>query len=71
MRLTWLGWAGVELEVGGATVVVDPLKDAGAVFAHLDERTAVQPPHVVAPPPAGPWPGSSPTSIAITLTPRR
>ena len=33
MRLTWLGWAGVELEAGGATVVVDPLEDAGAVFA--------------------------------------
>jgi L-ascorbate metabolism protein UlaG (beta-lactamase superfamily) len=47
MRLTWLGWAGVELEVGGATVVVDPVQDAGAVFAHLDERTAVRPPHVV------------------------
>ncbi|HUZ28969.1 MAG TPA: MBL fold metallo-hydrolase [Solirubrobacteraceae bacterium] len=47
MRLTWLGWAGVEVEVGGATVVVDPLQDAGAVFAHLDERTAVRPPHVV------------------------
>jgi L-ascorbate metabolism protein UlaG (beta-lactamase superfamily) len=47
MRLTWLGWAGVELEAGGATVVVDPLRDAGAVFAHLDEPTAVHPPHVV------------------------
>src|ERR1700730_17380481 len=47
MRLTWLGWAGVELEVGGATVVVDPVQDASAVFAHLDERTAVRPPHVV------------------------
>ena len=26
MRLTWLGWAGAELESGGATVVVDPLR---------------------------------------------
>ena len=43
MRLTWLGWAGVELEAGGATVVVDPLEDAGAVFAPLGERAAGTP----------------------------
>jgi L-ascorbate metabolism protein UlaG (beta-lactamase superfamily) len=47
MRLTWLGWAGVELEAAGATVVVDPLQNASAVFAHLDEQTAVHAPHVV------------------------
>lgn len=35
MRLTLLGWAGAELEAGGATVVVDPLEDASAVFAPL------------------------------------
>jgi L-ascorbate metabolism protein UlaG (beta-lactamase superfamily) len=53
MRLTWLGWAGAELEAGGATVVVDPLEDAGAVFAHLGEQVADAPlPHVV-PPSAG------------------
>src|SRR6187200_1624956 len=29
VRIRWLGWAGVEIEVGdGATVVVDPLADA-------------------------------------------
>jgi L-ascorbate metabolism protein UlaG (beta-lactamase superfamily) len=50
MRLTWLGWAGVELEAGGATVVIDPLQDAGAVFAALGDRAASTPlPHVVAP----------------------
>src|SRR3954454_22898332 len=50
MRLTWLGWAGVELEAEGATVVVDPLEDAGAVFAPLGERSAGTPlPAVVAP----------------------
>ena len=50
MRLTWLGWAGVELEADGATVVVDPLDDAGAVFAPFGERTAGTPlPDVVAP----------------------
>lgn len=47
MRLTWLGWAGAELQAGDATVVVDPLHDAGAVFAHLDARTAVHAPRVV------------------------
>ena len=50
MRLTWLGWAGAELEAAGATVVVDPLEDAGAVFAALGEQAAATPrPKVVAP----------------------
>ena len=50
MRLTWLGWAGVELEADDATVVVDPLEDARAVFAPLGERAAGMPlPQVVAP----------------------
>jgi L-ascorbate metabolism protein UlaG (beta-lactamase superfamily) len=50
MRLTWLGWAGVELEAEGATVVIDPLQDAAAVFAALGERAAAAPlPQVVAP----------------------
>src|SRR3954454_5470652 len=43
MRLTWLGWAGVELEADGATVVVDPLEDAGAVFAALGDGAATAP----------------------------
>jgi L-ascorbate metabolism protein UlaG (beta-lactamase superfamily) len=33
MRVTWLGWAGVELEQDGETVVIDPLADAAATFA--------------------------------------
>jgi L-ascorbate metabolism protein UlaG (beta-lactamase superfamily) len=50
MRLTWLGWAGAEMESGEATVVVDPLDDAGAVFAPLGDRSAGTPlPQVVAP----------------------
>ena len=50
MRLTWLGWAGAELEAGGATVVVDPLDDPGAVFSPLGEQAAGTPlPQVVAP----------------------
>lgn len=53
MRLTWLGWAGAELEAGEATVVVDPLEDAGAVFAALGERAAGAPPPPVVPPSAG------------------
>ena len=49
MRLTWLGWAGVELESDGATVVIDALADPGAVFAPLGERAAGTPlPRVVA-----------------------
>jgi L-ascorbate metabolism protein UlaG (beta-lactamase superfamily) len=52
MKLTWLGWAGAQLEADGATVVVDPLEDAGAVFAPLGERAAGTPlPEVVAPSP--------------------
>jgi L-ascorbate metabolism protein UlaG (beta-lactamase superfamily) len=50
MRLTWLGWAGAELEAGDVTVVVDPLDDAGAVFAALGDAAAATPlPEVVAP----------------------
>jgi L-ascorbate metabolism protein UlaG (beta-lactamase superfamily) len=52
MRLTWLGWAGAELEAGGATVVIDPLDDPGAVFAPLGERSAgTRLPEVVPPTP--------------------
>jgi L-ascorbate metabolism protein UlaG (beta-lactamase superfamily) len=50
MQLTWLGWAGAELETDGATVVIDPLQDAGAVFAPLGDQAAAMPlPRVVAP----------------------
>ena len=52
MRLTYLGWAGAELEAAGATVVIDPLQDAGAVFAPLNGRTGPTPvPRVVPPTP--------------------
>jgi L-ascorbate metabolism protein UlaG (beta-lactamase superfamily) len=53
VRLTWLGWAGAELEADGATVVVDPLHDTGAVFAPLGERAAGTPLPQVVPPSAG------------------
>ena len=33
MRVRWLGWAGAEIDVDGERVVIDPLRDAGAVFA--------------------------------------
>src|SRR4051794_25967150 len=49
MRLTWLGWAGAELEADGVTVVVDPLDDAAAVFAPLGERAAGMTPPAVVP----------------------
>jgi len=48
MRITWLGWAGVEIEAQGERVVVDPLKDTAAVFAWLGERgRAIALPEVV------------------------
>src|SRR5690242_12589081 len=53
MRLTWLGWAGVELEAEGATVVIDALQDAGAVFAPYGERAAGIPVPAVTPPRRG------------------
>lgn len=52
MRLTWLGWAGAELEAGGATVVIDALQDAAAVFAPFGERSAGTPVPRVVPPAA-------------------
>src|SRR5260370_42667273 len=52
MRITWLGWAGVEVEAHGERVVVDPLNAAGAGFAPLGERArACSPPDVLAPSP--------------------
>jgi L-ascorbate metabolism protein UlaG (beta-lactamase superfamily) len=49
MRIRWLGWAGVEIENDGTTVVIDPLADAGATFAPLGEAAGdVELPAVVA-----------------------
>lgn len=60
MRVTWLGWAGVELRVGDATLVIDPLQDAGAVFAPLEAAAGTPLPTVV--------PASPGTSVAGLLT---
>src|SRR4051794_22992529 len=50
MRLRWLGWAGVEIEADGATVVIDPLVDPGATLAALGGRAAqVELPQIAAP----------------------
>jgi L-ascorbate metabolism protein UlaG (beta-lactamase superfamily) len=50
MDVRWLGWAGVEIEAQGATLVVDPLADAAAVFAPLgDEARGTELPRVVEP----------------------
>jgi L-ascorbate metabolism protein UlaG (beta-lactamase superfamily) len=50
MKVRLLGWAGVEIEAGGATVVIDALADPGATFAPLGEQAqGVQLPDVVAP----------------------
>lgn len=49
VRITWLGWAGVEIEAQGERVVIDPLQDPAAVFAWLGERAGATPlPGVVA-----------------------
>ena len=51
MRARWLGWAGVELEHEGETVVIDPLIDPAGTFAALGgEAREVELPPVV---PAG------------------
>ncbi len=55
MRIRWLGWAGVEIEAGGAALVIDPLRDPGATFAALgdDVVRGVELPAVSAPEAAG------------------
>ena len=48
MRIRWLGWAGVELEHEGATLVVDPLAYPGGTFAAFgDAARDVELPQVV------------------------
>src|SRR3954451_16730945 len=47
MEIRWLGWAGVELEHDGATLVIDPLADPAGTFAGLgDGVRGVEPPPV-------------------------
>ena len=54
MIVRWLGWAGVEVEMEGSSVVIDPLADPRATFAALGERaSAVELPAVMAPRSAG------------------
>jgi L-ascorbate metabolism protein UlaG (beta-lactamase superfamily) len=38
MKVRWLGWAGVEIEADGATLVIDPLADVAATFAAVGEE---------------------------------
>jgi L-ascorbate metabolism protein UlaG (beta-lactamase superfamily) len=52
MRLRWLGWAGVEVEADGASLVIDPLADPGATFAALGDRAAAVELPAVTPPEA-------------------
>src|SRR5262245_44495220 len=51
MRVRWLGWAGVEIEAEGESIVIDPLADPAATFAALGEEALrrVELPAVVAP----------------------
>lgn len=60
MRITWLGWAGVEIEAEGERILVDPLQDAAAVFAWVGDRLVSIPlPQVV---------GAQPGALAGLLT---
>src|SRR4051812_35234373 len=48
MQARWLGWAGLELEHDGETLVVDPLADPAGTFAGLgDAARDVELPPVV------------------------
>lgn len=54
MHLTWLGWAGVELEAAtGETLVIDALADPGAAFRVFGARVAGTPVPDVTPPASG------------------
>jgi L-ascorbate metabolism protein UlaG (beta-lactamase superfamily) len=37
MKVRWLGWAGVEIEHDGETLVIDPLADPAGTFAALGD----------------------------------
>jgi L-ascorbate metabolism protein UlaG (beta-lactamase superfamily) len=50
MDVRWLGWAGVEVEHDGETIVIDPLADPAGVFAAFGEAARdVELPTVVPP----------------------
>ena len=49
MQARWLGWAGVELDHEGQTLVIDPLVDSAGVFAALAAPGEVEFPPVVSP----------------------
>ncbi len=52
MRVTWLGWAGVELAHDDATLVIDPLLDPTALYAAVGDAAAdVRWPEVLPPSP--------------------
>ena len=44
MKVRWLGWAGVEIEAEGATLVIDPLEDPAATFAALPHEVLAKVP---------------------------
>lgn len=49
MQARWLGWAGVELEHEGETIVIDPLADPAGTFAALgDAASEIELPQVEA-----------------------
>src|SRR3954471_3254079 len=44
MQVRWLGWAGVEVEADGFTLVIDPLADPAGVFAWQRDADVDLPP---------------------------
>jgi L-ascorbate metabolism protein UlaG (beta-lactamase superfamily) len=63
MKVRWLGWAGIEVEEEGATVVVDPLADPMATFAPLGDRAK----EMTVPPLVPPQPGTAVAGLVSHL----
>lgn len=62
MRVTWLGWAGIELEQNGTCILIDPLINPAAVYAAAGESaTGVTLPELTAP-------SAGPAATAVLLT---
>jgi L-ascorbate metabolism protein UlaG (beta-lactamase superfamily) len=49
MRLRRLGWAGVEIETAGGTLVIDPLENASPLAPHVGEAREPLPGPAAAP----------------------
>jgi L-ascorbate metabolism protein UlaG (beta-lactamase superfamily) len=62
MRVTWLGWAGIEVVHGDARILIDPLINPAAVYAAAADRAAgVELPALAEP-------GDDPAATLVLLT---